>query len=84
MECQQRFERCSAVDLVLLPPVVVPAVFPSSDANETQSDQEGTVQRAMRSEHPLNLGERGIRIIIENHNKNRHERKIGSSSIKRI
>ena len=60
MECQQGFERCSAVD----PPVVVPAVFPSSDANETQSDQEGTVQRAMRSEDPLNLGERGIRIII--------------------
>ena len=35
-----------------LPPVVVLAVFPSSDANETQSDEEGTVQRAMRSEDP--------------------------------
>lgn len=55
----------SVVDLVLLPPVVVLAVFPSSDANETQSDQEGTVQRAMRSDDPLNMCEQGIRMVID-------------------
>lgn len=43
----------------------MPAVFPSSDANETQSDQEGTVQRAMRSDDPLKMGEQGIRMIID-------------------